>query len=300
MNAFFGPLSETTVPEWKPKNVKIAANDEEANKLEEERAADIDVDELARQIIATLPDPSRLAGYQMHPCDFEKDDDSNFHMDFITACSNLRARNYRIAEADRHKTKQVAGKIIPAIATTTALVTGLVCLELYKIVQGKSKKEDFFNAYANLALPLFSFSEPMGCPKQTLKTKDGDWSWSEAWDRIDINDPSMTLGQFIDHIEEQYFADVQMISCGVTIMYSFFFPPKKVAERRDMPLEQVAAQFSLKRDLGPNDRYLTFEVCASRGDSYPADSGDEDENSNSDDDDEDLNLPYVRFRTSVA
>lgn len=29
------------------------------------------------------------------PVDFEKDDDSNFHIDFISACANLRARNYR-------------------------------------------------------------------------------------------------------------------------------------------------------------------------------------------------------------
>ena len=49
--------------------------------------------------------------------DFEKDDD--FHMDVVTAVSNLRARNYKIKEADMHKTRQIAGKIIPAIATIT-------------------------------------------------------------------------------------------------------------------------------------------------------------------------------------
>ena len=43
----------------------------------------------------------------IHPAQFEKDDEANFHMDFIVAASNTRAENYGIVAADRHKSKLV-------------------------------------------------------------------------------------------------------------------------------------------------------------------------------------------------
>lgn len=49
-----------------------------------------------------LPKPSDLK-LKLRAIEFEKDDDTNFHMDFIVASSNLRAENYDIAPADRHK-----------------------------------------------------------------------------------------------------------------------------------------------------------------------------------------------------
>ncbi len=64
---------------------------------------------------------------------FEKDDDTNFHIDFIASVSNLRARNYKIQEEERLKIKIIVGKIIPAMATTTAMVVGAVLNEILKL-----------------------------------------------------------------------------------------------------------------------------------------------------------------------
>ena len=62
-----------------------------------------------RAVVAALTTALRgisdddLAAIHLNPSPFEKDDDANGHIDFITAASNLRARNYTIKEASRHQ-----------------------------------------------------------------------------------------------------------------------------------------------------------------------------------------------------
>ena len=72
-------------------------------------------------------------------------DDLNFHIDFLTAATNMRSWNYDIKASARHAVKVTAGRIIPALATTTAMVCGLVMVEFCKLSLGlQSQGRDKF------------------------------------------------------------------------------------------------------------------------------------------------------------
>jgi len=60
-------------------------------------------------------------------------------LDFVTATSNLRAHAFGIEEKTRFKVKEMAGNIIPAIATTNAIIAGLIVMQAFHILAGKFK-----------------------------------------------------------------------------------------------------------------------------------------------------------------
>ena len=69
---------------------------------------------------------------------FDKDD--HLAVDFVTAASNLRSHSFGIPLLSLFEAKGIAGNIIHAIATTNAIVAGLIVLEALKVVGGQ--KED--------------------------------------------------------------------------------------------------------------------------------------------------------------
>uniref|UniRef100_UPI00398E7F4A ubiquitin-like modifier-activating enzyme 1 isoform X2 n=1 Tax=Pristiophorus japonicus TaxID=55135 RepID=UPI00398E7F4A len=255
-------LRDIDVPPFTPKSgVTIHTSDKEM----EESETSVDNESLVK-LKKQLSSRETFRGCEMRPIDFEKDDDSNFHMDFIVAASNLRAENYSIPPADRHKSKLIAGRIIPAIATTTAAIVGLTCLELYKVVQGYGSREPYRNGFINLALPFFAFSQPVLAAKK--KYHDTEWT---MWDRINVqgikpNGEEMTLAEFLEHFKNEHNLDITMVFCGPHTLYASHQSQEKQKERLSQRLSEIVAILR-KEDIEEHVKALTFEIgCEAEGD----------------------------------
>jgi len=261
-------VKEVNVPAFVPRSgVKIAVTEAEA----ELHHHDDDCGDKSSLLQSDLTSKIKeFKGIDIQVAEFEKDDDSNFHMDFVTACSNVRASSYTIAPADKHKTKLIAGKIIPAIATTTAVVAGLVSIEMYKMIQGLTDVEHYKNAFLNLALPFFAFSEPILAPKN--KYYETEWT---LWDRFDIKG-DITLQELLDLFEKEYRLEISMLSQGVCMLYAFFMPPDKRKERGAMRITQIVEAVT-KKKLPSHKRALVLEICCN------------------DMDGEDVDTPYINY-----
>jgi len=113
-------------------------NVEEEKKEEKEEKVNLDEDigaedvaKLKDQLIPLLKSlrkPKEGQTYEdtlIKPEEFEKDQDNNFHMDFVHAMANCRASSYKLDLMDWIQVKLKAGRIVPAMATTTAAIAGL-------------------------------------------------------------------------------------------------------------------------------------------------------------------------------
>ncbi|KAM8939696.1 ubiquitin-like modifier-activating enzyme 6 [Pelodytes ibericus] len=208
-------ISAMAIKEFTPSN-KIVETDESVKKpdqmpvsSEDERIALTQLQGVMTAGQATKHD------LQMKLLSFEKDDDCNEHINFITAASNLRAKMYNIEPADRLKTKRIAGKIIPAIATATAAVSGLVALELIKVVGGHPF-EAYKNCFFNLAIPIIVFTETA----EVRRTQIRNGITFTIWDRWTIyGKEDFTLLDFINAVKEQYGIEPTMVVQGVKMLY---------------------------------------------------------------------------------
>ncbi|XP_020771566.2 ubiquitin-like modifier-activating enzyme 7 [Odocoileus virginianus] len=189
-------------------------------------------------------------GPPLEPLTFEKDNDSNFHVDFVVAAASLRAQNYGIPAAGHAEIKRIVGRIIPAVVTTTAAVAGLVGLELYKVVGGPRPLHAFRHSYLRLAENYFSRWVPKAPDIQEFH----HLKWT-CWDRLEVpaGQPERTLGSLLALIQELQGLRVTMLLHGSALLYSAGWSEEKQARHLSHRVTDLVKK-------APGQRVLVLEV----------------------------------------
>ena len=224
-----------------------------------------EVDQILSRLMAQRADIVKSMRFE--PISFEKDDDTNFHMEFISSLANLRARSYQIEEVDKFKAKITAGNIIPAIATSTAIADGLVCLEFYKLLQEK-KGEDFRNSNFNIGASFYQMFEP----EFVKALEHGPLKWTQ-WDRWVIEDSEITLGGVFEYLKARGL-NVNMVSIGSALVYASWNASH--AAKLKLKVADIAKPIANALIEGKNFVDLMMSCC--------------------DDEDKDVDIPMVSVR----
>lgn len=238
------------LPEWKPQKVEVNEDNTEDNKKND---VNEDQEKLVAEIVKHLKNIDRNKLKKMIETEFEKDDDTNFHIDFITVCSNSRAWNYRIKEISRHKCKIIAGRIIPALATTTAMITGLVELEFYKLRLGLGflNEDAFYNANINLAVAQFQYFQPDSAIRHVKhEQKDGTTvetvfaypNFWTSWDKLVVDCGNLTVQEFVDRFPQLFWSiEVELLHKAGKLEHGrLLFDGKEIERGTKMEKQQLA------------------------------------------------------------
>ncbi|CAA17901.1 SUMO activating enzyme E1-type Uba2 [Schizosaccharomyces pombe] len=121
---------------------------------------------------------------------FDKDDKDT--LDFVAAAANLRAHVFGIQQLSEFDIKQMAGNIIPAIATTNAVIAGLCITQAIKVLQGD------LNDLKNIYLAKRP-TRVLHCEK-TCKPNPYCPTCSFVLLQLGVNDKNMTLRVLVDDI----------------------------------------------------------------------------------------------------
>ena len=179
---------------------------------------------------------------------FEKDDDEVMH--FIAAASNLRMHCFSIEQQSFHQVKNMAGNIIPAIASTNAIVSALQLIEMLKQLSNKQEKlRSYFVQNQQSKLYALKLEKPLSgcavCSSDAIPV------------RVECNFNSYRLSHLVRLIEESSPSLAEYsINQGSKEIYNSDEPKESLLSKT---VWQLAESYEL--DLILTDENTTTKLC---------------------------------------
>ena len=153
------------------------------------------------------------------PIEFEKDDDELCHVSWINSSANMRNTQYFIPQTDLYETRRIAGNIIPAMITTTSLISGFQILEYIRIcgLYSKNKYLDkkflkdidlYKNRFVNLNI---NYSDGIN-PSEIKTYKLNNDKLVSIWTNYLVS--SLDTNKIIEQIESETKNKIEFMTCG--------------------------------------------------------------------------------------
>lgn len=160
------------------------------------------------------------ANYQKKPISkFDKEDD--LLVNFIFCAANLRAAIFRLKSESRFKIKDIAGKIIPAIASTNAIIAAIQASEALKLLLNY-EKPDFLQLLRN---PSFNKSKEIKSESSLDNRKNAKCAACAVETffstNLEVNLNLFTLGDLVDKLcAETLEIKKPVVICGKSVLYN--------------------------------------------------------------------------------
>ena len=246
-------LEKVKFPEFIPPSNTIMTKEEEDNEI------------LSLKNYLNNYNIQKIEKNKIIPEKFEKDNDSNNHVFFVNLCTNLRAENYRIPKSDEQNTKMIAGRIVPAIASTTATITGFACMQLYPLINSED-----INSIKNLCFNSSDNFYQINGPSDVIHMKDQEYNelldgpskavppgWT-VWDIIEIKGP-MTCQELVAYFQKEYGVKILGISSNFKTIILMFMPNK--IKKLNLKIEEIYEKnYGLKKD----QNYLWLDIVGKK------------------------------------
>ena len=157
----------------------------------------------------------------------------------------------------------VAGKITPAIATTTAAIVGLVSLQIYTLNQ-KDDIKYLRDCNINFAFNNYTFISPVQVEhfKNDENSKEIKYIPDNftIWDFLEVK-KSMLIKEFIENIFKKYQININSISCNNWNLYESNSNVKFYDDKIEDAFNRIS-----NYKLNDSKKFLVLDILGKLGD----------------------------------